>query len=62
MRHLLLLAVFLGLVGCSTPEQRIEKLEYQLGTGRISRDEYNAKLRKFDSQRLQEARENFMCQ
>lgn len=60
MARRLIALVFMVLTGCSTPEERIEKLHYALLSGRITQEEYNAKLRKYDWERLKPARENFM--
>lgn len=54
------LLVFFVLAACSTPEERIEKLNASLSAGKIDMATYNTKLRKLDHQRLKETRERFM--
>lgn len=52
-----LLAAFLG---CSTPEERIDKLNERLRAGKITMEEYNLKFRKLDQLRIKETRDAFM--
>lgn len=60
MKWSMIALLALALLGCSTPEERLDKLNERLRAGKISMDEYNLKFRKLDQLRIRETRENFM--
>ena len=60
MKWCMIVGLLVLFAGCSTPEERIDKLNERLRSGKITMDEYNEKFRKLDQVRIKETRENFM--